>query len=302
MVTVKIPATSANVGAGFDSLGLALTLYNELHIEESDELIIRSLDGEQIPQDESNLVYQTMKNLFEVCGKPFYGAKIGQVNNIPQSRGLGSSSACIIGGLLGANELMGRPIAKNDLIDMAAVIEGHPDNTTPALLGGFISAVFDGKHVYYVRQELHDDIKFAAVIPDFELKTSLARSVLPKQVAHSDAVFNLSRAALMSASLTTGSYHNLQYAAGDRLHQDYRLPLITGAEEVMRLMNEAGAYCSYISGAGSTLIGMVAGNDGQYCEKLRKRLDCAGFSSWKLLELDADNTGAISVISRPFSF
>ncbi|MEG2203789.1 MAG: homoserine kinase [Oscillospiraceae bacterium] len=302
MVTVKIPATSANVGAGFDSLGLAVTLYNELHMEEYDGLMIRSLDGVEIPCDDSNLVYTTMKELYQLCGKPFYGIRLGQVNSIPLSRGLGSSSACIVGGLLGANLMMKNPLTKQELINLAESIEGHPDNTTPALLGGFVAAVFDGKEVHCVRQELHSDIKFVALIPDFELKTSLARSVLPKSLPYRDAVFNLSRAALMSASLTTGSYHNLRVAADDRMHQNFRLALIEGADRAMALMDEEGAYCSYISGAGSTLMAMVPDGDLTFLQRLRPRLDAAGFERWKLMQLEADNIGAICVESRPFAF
>lgn len=299
MITVKVPATSANVGAGFDSLGLAVTLYNELHLEEYDGIDIRSLDGVQVPCDETNLVYTTMKSMFELCGKPFYGVRFGQINNIPLSRGLGSSSACIIGGLLAANHLMKFPLSHQEIINLAASIEGHPDNTTPALLGGFVSSVFDGREVHFVRQELHVGLRFAALIPDKELKTSLARSVLPKRISHKDAVYNLSRAALMSASLTTGSYHNLRCASQDRLHQDYRLPLIAGAQEAMQMMDEEGAYCTYISGAGSTLMAMVPGKDKGFDARLRPRLDAAGLQSWRLLMLDADNTGAICVQSRP---
>lgn len=300
MLTVKIPATSANVGSGFDSLGLAVTLYNEIHLEEYDGLSIQSLDDVEVPCDETNLVYTTVKSMYELCGKPFYGVRFGQINNIPLSRGLGSSSACIIGGLLAANHLMGFPFNKQEIINLAATIEGHPDNTTPALLGGFVASVFDGKEVHFVRQELHVGIKFAVLIPDSELKTSLARSVLPKRISHKDAVYNLSRAALMSASLATGSYHNLSIAAGDRLHQDYRLPLIPGASRAMKMLNEEGAYCSYISGAGSTLLAMVPGEKANsFYSHLRPRLDEEGFENWKLLMLDADNTGAICVESRP---
>lgn len=300
MITVKIPATSANVGAGFDSLGLAVTLYNEIHLEEFEGLEIKALDGVAIPHDETNLIYTTMKSMYELCGRPFYGVRFGQINNIPMSRGLGSSSACIIGGLLAANHLMNFPFSKQEIVNLAASIEGHPDNTTPALLGGFVASVFDGRQVNFVRQELHVGIKFAALIPDFELKTSLARSVLPKRISHKDAVYNLSRAALMSASLATGSYHNLSCASGDRLHQDYRLPLIAGAERAMKLMDEEGAYCSYISGAGSTLMAMVPGKiEKAFYSRLRPRLDSEGFKNWKLLMLDADNTGAICVESLP---
>ncbi len=299
MITVKIPATSANVGAGFDSLGLAVTLYNQIHLELAEKTEIISLDHVEIPCDETNLVYTTMCSLFELCGQKMPPLRIGQVNHIPLSRGLGSSSACIIGGLLAANHIMGFPFSRQEMINLAASIEGHPDNTTPALLGGFVSSVFDGKEVHYVRQELHVGIRFAALIPNFELRTSLARSVLPKRISHKDAVYNLSRAALMSASLSTGSYHNLRVAAADRLHQDYRLPLIEGGARAMELMEEEGAYCSYISGAGSTLMAMVPGADLSFEQRVWPRLCEEGFAAWRLMMLEADNTGAICVESIP---
>jgi len=300
VLTIKIPATSANVGSGFDSLGLAVTLYNEIHLEEYEGLSIRALDGANIPLDETNLVYTTIKSMYELCGKPFYGVRFGQLNNIPLSRGLGSSSACIIGGLLAANHLMKFPFNKREIIDLAASIEGHPDNTTPALLGGFVASVFDGKQVHFVRQELHVGIKFAALIPPTELETTIARGVLPKRISHKDAVYNLSRSALMSASLATGSYHNLRCAAGDRLHQDYRLPMIPGAERVMRMLDDEGVYCSYVSGAGSTIMAMVPGEHGNsFYSRFRPKLDEEGYEDWKLLMLDADNTGAICVESVP---
>jgi len=300
VLTIKIPATSANVGSGFDSLGLAVTLYNEIHLEEYDGLSIRALDGVNIPLDETNLVYTTIKSMFELCGKPFYGVRFGQLNNIPLSRGLGSSSACIIGGLLAANHLMNSPFNKREIINIAASIEGHPDNTTPALLGGFVASVFDGKEVHFVRQELHVGIKFAALIPPTELETTIARGVLPKRISHKDAVYNLSRSALMSASLATGSYHNLRCAAGDRLHQDYRLPMIPGAERVMRMLDDEGVYCSYVSGAGSTIMAMVPGAEGNsFYSRFRPKMDEEGYEDWKLLMLDADNTGAICVESVP---
>ena len=136
MVHLQIPATSANLGAGFDSLGIAVTLYNQVNIDESEGVSITALDGAAIPLDESNLIYQTASRLFRLCGRPFRGLTIQQVNEIPMARGLGSSSACIVAGLLGANELMGRPLGMGDLLNEAAAVEGHPDNVAPALLGG----------------------------------------------------------------------------------------------------------------------------------------------------------------------
>lgn len=293
MVKVRIPATSANIGSGFDSLGLAVGMYNYVYIEESDTLSILSRDGLDIPLDEENLVYKTAKHLFEVCGKGFRSFRIEQISNIPSARGLGSSSACIIGGLIGANELMGTPLSADELIDIAATIEGHPDNVTPALTGGLITAVLDNGKVHYVKQEIGSELKFAAVIPDFELKTSYARDVLPKNISHTDARFNLSRSALMAVSLYSGKYENLRIAADDRLHQPYRLELIANGREVMDMCYQNGAYASYISGAGSTIMSIV--NDGvlDFEQKTRDALDIMGLQSWGLHILSIDNKGAI---------
>ena len=203
MIEIKVPATSANIGSGFDSLGLAVNLYNKVWMEESDHIQIKSVDNTWIPQDKSNLIYKTVEHLYNVCGKELKGIRILQENNIPMTRGLGSSSACIIAGLVGANHLLGQPMSRDELVDFAASMEGHPDNSTPALIGGLVTAAISDGHVYYVKQEIHNDIKLAAFIPDFELSTAKARGCLPKTIPQRDGVFNLSRAALMSVSLYT---------------------------------------------------------------------------------------------------
>ncbi|MBP0963534.1 MAG: homoserine kinase, partial [Oscillospiraceae bacterium] len=226
MIRMRIPATSANIGSGFDSLGLAVSMYNYVNMAESDEVVIKTLDNIQVPTDRSNLIYKTAKYLYDLCDKNCSGLYIEQENNIPMARGLGSSSACIVAGLLGANRLMGDPLNRDEIINIAADLEGHPDNSTPALLGGQVTAVLENKKVWYVKQEIRDDLRFVAIVPDFELRTSLARQALPREINHKDGVFNLSRAALMSVSLYSGNYQNLRIAADDRLHQPYRLGLI----------------------------------------------------------------------------
>lgn len=293
MIKVRIPATSANIGSGFDSLGLAVGMYNYVYLRETEGLSILSRDGADIPLDEENLVYKTVHSLYELCGKTLKGLEIEQISNIPSARGLGSSSACIIGGLVGANEMMSCPLSHDEIIDIAATMEGHPDNSTPALLGGLITAVLDNGKVYYVKQEVHTDLKFAAIIPDFELKTTLARQVLPEQLAHTDARFNLSRAALMAVSLYSGKYENLRVAADDRLHQPYRLELIPHAKQVMDMCYVNGAYASYISGAGSTIMSIVNDRVLDFEQKTRDSLNQIGLQSWKLHILPIDNNGAI---------
>lgn len=292
MVKVKIPATSANLGSGFDALGLSLTLYNYLEVEEYDRLEIICTDAVQIPKNEQNLVYKTVKYLYDVCGRRFSGLRITQTNNIPLARGLGSSSACIVGGLLAANHLMGCPLFDDELLGFAATLEGHPDNAAPALLGGLVTAVIEDGKVYHVKQAIKDDLMFAAFIPDFELKTSKARGVIPQEVSHRDAVFNLSRAALMSVSLYSGDYQNLRAACRDRLHQQYRLPLIPGAQEIFEMSYSFGAYAAFISGAGPTVMAIVNTDLFDFEGKAAAWLREKGMSGWTLRMLSIDNRGA----------
>lgn len=291
MIKIEIPATSANLGAGYDSLGLALDFYNYVNMEESDEISITSLDDMAVPTDKSNLIYTSAYDLFKVCGKTLKGLKIEQVNNIPMTRGLGSSSACIVAGLVGANKLLNDPLSTDDLVDIAAQIEGHPDNTAPALLGGIVTAVFDGKKVHWVKQEVYTKLKFVAIIPDFELKTEKARACIPKEVSHKDAVYNLSRAALFSASLLTGKFENLRTAVHDKLHQPYRMGLIPNCREVFDIAYNHGAYGVYISGAGPTVMAIVDENNTFFKGKVEFSLESAGLSNWRVHEFHIHNTG-----------
>ncbi len=293
MIKIRIPATSANIGPGFDSIGLAVNLYNYVTMEESDRCRITSLDGIPVPMDESNLVYSTVRELYHICGVPFYGMEIGQINNIPFARGLGSSSACVIAGLKGANTLMGNPVSDAELINIAASIEGHPDNSTPALVGGLVTAAMEGQRVFFVKQEIKNDLRFVAVIPDFELKTSRARSVLPDSIDRRDGVFNLSRAALMSVSLYSGNYHNLRVAADDRIHQPYRLGLIQGGAQVMEACYNLGAYAAFISGAGSTLMAIVDAGLSDFGDCVARRLPELGLYGWQVRTLSIDNVGTV---------
>ena len=291
MIKLQIPATSANLGAGFDALGLALSFYNTAEMEENDVIDIKSLDDTPVPEDEKNLIYISAKDLYEVCGKQLKGLTLRQTNAIPMARGLGSSSACIIAGLVGANKMLGGPLTKDDLVDLAAQIEGHPDNTAPALLGGIVTAVFDGRKVHWVKQEVYTRLKFAAIIPDFELKTEKARACLPKEVSHRDAVYNLSRAALFSASLLTSKFENLKTAVDDRLHQPYRMELIPNVKEVFDIAYTHGAYAAYISGAGPTVMAIADESNTFFAGKLQFSLENAGLGGWRVHELTIDNEG-----------
>lgn len=293
MIRIRIPATSANLGAGFDSLGLAVNLYNTVDMVESDRVEIASTDGTWVPTTKQNLIYSSAERLYEICGRKLEGLKLLQQNCIPMTRGLGSSSACIVGGLVGANVLLGSPMSKADLVNIASEIEGHPDNTAPALLGGIVTAVLEGNKVYWVKQEVATSLRLVAIIPDFKLPTEEARKALPEMVSHMDARYNLSRAALFSASLLQEKHENLRIAVGDRLHQPYRMKLIPHAEEVFRKAYELDAYAVYVSGAGPTIMAIVDGADASFAPRLREYLGTLALDGWGIRELSIDNAGTI---------
>ena len=293
-VKILVPATSANVGAGFDALGLALSLHNTVTMEEWDKLDIMASDGSLVPTGTSNLIYRSAKAVYEQLGKPIKGLRIRQENPIPMARGLGSSSACIVAGIFGAKALLGNPLTKRQMLTLAASIEGHPDNVAPAMLGGFVSSVFDEGQVFTARKEINEELAFAAFIPNFKLLTEKARAALPKTVDRRDAVYNLSRAALATAAFCDGDYELLRVATKDALHQQYRLPLIPGGERVFEIAWDLGAYAVYISGAGPTIMAVVHRDNCEFFEKAEEALleqpETMAFSLRRML---ADNTGAV---------
>ena len=292
MIEVKVPATSANMGSGYDSIGIALNLYNIIKMEESDCIDISDVSGADIPMDESNLIYQCAKKVYDICGKPLKGMKIVEQCDIPQTRGLGSSSACTVAGILGANALLGNPLDRESMIDLAANIEGHPDNSTPAILGGFCVALLEYGKVWSVRVPMNGKVEFITFIPDFELSTEKARAALPKTIAHHDAVFNLSRAALLAGSLTTGKLENLGVAVGDCLHQPYRFDLIPDGRELVHAAKAMGALGTFISGAGPSIIAVVDAHDKTYLS--RAEMYCEQhFPHWKPIRLVCDEVGAV---------
>ena len=293
-VKILVPATSANVGAGFDALGLALSLHNTVTMEEWDKLDIMASDGSLVPTGTSNLIYRSAKAVYEQLGKPIKGLRIRQENPIPMARGLGSSSACIVAGILGANALLGNPLTKRQMLTLATSIEGHPDNVAPAMLGGFVSSVFDEGQVFTARKEINEELAFAAFIPNFKLLTEKARAALPKTVDRRDAVYNLSRAALATAAFCDGDYELLRVATKDALHQQYRLPLIPGGERVFEIAWDLGAYAVYISGAGPTIMTVVHWDNCELFEQAEEApLEQPETMAFSLRRMLADNTGAV---------
>lgn len=256
MVKVTVPATTANIGPGFDTLGLALNLYNIYTFEEIEKgLIIEGCPEEY--NNNNNLVYKSFMRIAEESGKKISGLKITMNTNIPVSRGLGSSSACIIGGVFGANMLLGADLSKDELFEAAVKIEGHPDNIAPAVYGGLIASMVDEGVPYYTRYKIHNNIKFCALIPDFETSTEKARKLLPADIKFEDAVFNVSRISILLKALETGDFFLINKSLKDRLHQSYRKTLIAEYDEVEKICNEHNSIAFFVSGSGPTLMNII---------------------------------------------
>lgn len=291
MITVRVPATSANMGPGFDTLGIALNLYNDFGFREIED----GLKFNGMPEEfcnEDNIIYKAMKYCFDKAGYKIKGLEISEIKqDVPVSRGLGSSSTCIVGGLVGANEILGKKFSEEELLEMAVEIEGHPDNVAPALLGGMVVAIVDESKTYYDKIDVKNGIKFISIIPNFRLSTEEARKVLPKEISLKDGVYNVSRAALMVACFSSGKYELLRYACKDAFHQNYRSKLIPGFEEVYNKSYELGALACYLSGAGPTIMAIIDEKDERFSNKLKEFLQIKGLE-WNILELSLDNAGA----------
>ena len=265
-VKVRVPGTSANCGPGFDCLGVACTIYNELELtllrEERLDIEITGDGAENIPVDERNIVWRSIQKLLARAGREqeYKGAIIRMNNGVPLSRGLGSSATAIVGGLKAANECLGNPFTNRDLLQMATEIEGHPDNVAPAIFGGFtISIVRNGKpECFSLLPKL--PLKLVVTVPEFFLPTKAARAVLPAEVPMKDAVFNIGRAAMLTAALCKGNKSFLRSVFDDALHQPYRAKLIPGMYDVFKAARAAGALGASMSGAGPCLIAFTVEN------------------------------------------
>jgi len=258
-INITVPATTANLGAGFDCIGAALTLYNQFKftlIDSGFSISVSGLEAQKVSTDDSNLAYQSFVKFYQHRGEKTPPVHIEIKLEVPLSRGLGSSATAIVGGLMGANHLAGLPLNLEEIMEMAIAIEGHPDNVVPALLGGCrLAASGDSWAICDV--PWHESIIPVVAIPDFELSTAEARRVLPTQVSRADAIFNTAHLGLLIRALQTGRADWLKVALQDRLHQPYRQVLIHGFEAVQTAALEAGALGLVISGAGPTLLALV---------------------------------------------
>jgi homoserine kinase len=253
---VRVPASSANLGPGFDALGLALEIYLTCRFRRAERLLIRALgrDAESIPTTAENLIWQTALAVAADTGSELPPVELEIDNDIPLGKGLGSSAAALTAGVVMADQLLGLRWKPLRILDEAARIEGHPDNVAACVLGSIVASAINGGGVARaVRLELPRRYGIAIVVPDFILPTVQARAVLPASYSRQDAVFNVQRSALLIAALATGTTSAFPAALQDRFHQPYRAPLVPGLEEILRL-RAPGLLGSVLSGAGPSIL------------------------------------------------
>ncbi|MBI5239844.1 MAG: homoserine kinase [Elusimicrobia bacterium] len=259
-VKVTVPASTSNIGPGFDCLGMALGLRNELVVEKHSEdgpsvVEVRGEGAGSLPEDKTNLMVRAAATV--IAGRFSNRLVFKAVNRIPLARGLGSSSAAIVAGLFAASRLLEpSPLTEEQLLDYAAVMEGHPDNVTPAVGGGVTISIRERKSVRSLTLKPHKDLTTVVCIPDFQLETAKARAVLPDTVLREAAVENVARAMLLASAIERGRWEDLAAAMGDRLHQPYRAPLIPGLRDVLKAAEAAGVCGAALSGSGPTVLAL----------------------------------------------
>jgi len=272
--SIRLPGSTANLGPGYDVLGLALGIHN--HVTVSDAAVdahtitVRGLGARELPTDGSNLFFTSAETCASHIGKRLPPIDAQMEVNVPLARGLGSSSTAIVAGVVAANEVLGAPLARPELLDIATDIEGHPDNVSPCLYGGFTVSIACDGHVTCVRTDPPETLKAVVVVPEFQLKTKDARHALPDTVSHVDATFNVGRACVVTAAMMSGDLDALAQSMDDRLHQPQRAGLIPHYHEVTGAAKDAGALGVALSGAGPTLFAVTVGNPEAVGEAMTK--------------------------------
>jgi homoserine kinase len=295
--TIQVPASTTNLGSGFDALGLALKLYLRVEIEEctgaSPDIILEGQGASELPAHSENLVFRVMRRVFDGEGKALPKVRMRVSNQIPVARGLGSSAAAIVAGIGCYEALAGKEMDSDLFFHYAFEFENHPDNLTAARYGGFtVSCTDENGKTNFFRSPLSPRIKILLVVPDFQLQTQKARSVIPQQVGLQDAVYNIQRSALTVAALLSNDFHFLRQSLKDRIHQPYRAPLIPGFEEILALQGSKieGLLGICLSGAGPSILVFAESNVGQIYERIDAVFGRQGIAS-RPFDLQPDNCG-----------
>jgi len=292
-ITIKVPATSANLGPGFDTLGLALDMWNETTVTPADDFSVQ-VNGEgagRLSSGRNNLIVRTAHRLADRVGKMLPPFHANCVNQIPLSSGMGSSAAAILTGLLTANVLIGSSLPGEELLNFAAEIEGHADNVAPALLGGLVVSTLEKKKVIARQIPIGVDIHITIALPDFYLSTKQARAALPRKITMKDTIRNISRAVLVTEAFRTGDLILLGETMTDTLHQPYRLKLIPGAQSAMDGARLAGAAAVALSGAGPSVIAFSSKAEAGIGEAMKRTFGGAGFKV-RIFQLGVSSRGA----------
>jgi homoserine kinase len=296
----RIPASTTNLGPGFDVLGLALQLYSTVALETTDtgiEIVVNGVDADKIPSSTDNIAFQAAELVFKQSGHQPDGLRMVLANGIPAIRGLGGSGTAILGGLLTANAICGKPFSQAEILNFATEFEGHPDNVAASLLGGLVVSVMETEQVHTIKLDCGSTLRVVLAIPDFPLSTEEARRVLPQSVEFTDAIYNVSRSSLLVAAIATGNLEMLSLAMNDQLHEPYRTPLIQGFDDVAQAARGAGALSVALSGAGPSIAAYCTASMQEVAVQMhqafaRHQIAC----DVKILAIDT--TGAIVQISE----
>ena len=293
--TARIPASTTNLGPGFDVLGLALQLYSTVSLEitrSSTEVVVSGVDVEKIPSTPEHIAFQAVESIFQRSGvQQPGGLKLTIANGIPAIRGLGGSGTAILGGLLTANVLCGNMFSLSEILNFATAIEGHPDNVAASLYGGLVISVQEEEHIHTIQLVCDPALHVVLAIPEFTLSTQKARDILPKTIDFADAIYNISRSSLLVASIATGKLDMLPLAMKDKLHQPYRSTLIPGFNDVVEAATSAGALSIALSGAGPTIAAYCLNNMDQVGSRMQEVFNQHGIPC-KIKVLGADLDGA----------
>ena len=291
-VKVRVPATSANLGPGFDVSGLALSLYNTFTFE----LIDSGLEITGCPKqfcNQENMTYVAFLKAAHKIGLKFNGVKIDCYGDVPYTRGLGSSSTCIVAGIVGAFAFASKESDRQAILELATTIEGHPDNVAPAIFGGLTASVMSEDKVVTLNIPIKNNYRFVALIPPFTLETEHSRSVLPQSVSRQDAIHNISTLSLLVASLINGYDEGLKLGFKDKLHQPYRGKLIEGYDEIVEKLNQDDAILgTYLSGAGPTIMSLIKESDIYGVVRIKEQLGDL-IKDWQVVKLELDMRGFI---------
>lgn len=291
--SITVPGSTSNIGAGYDTLGLALQIYLRAEISTTAEVtkIENSGEGaETLPGDESNLIYKIYRDACTVLGATPQPLHMKVTTEIPLSRGLGSSGAAVICGIAIANELNGNKLSNQQICELATRIEGHPENVTASCEGGFTVGCFADDHLFHCKIAPPEGLLAVALIPDIEISTREARELLPEFMPYSCAVSNIQRAGLLVAALANRRFDLLREGVVDRLHQPFRKHLIPGFDEILNAAYEAGAHATFLSGSGSTILAFVSGNAETVGEAMLAATNAFNYSA-KVKTLELEGTG-----------